>query len=62
MKRDKEPNVWVTALKLAVGAAILIGGVGWLLSYASKQQGGLPVPPADSSWGIATDSPIRQKR
>ncbi len=62
MKRDDEPNVWVTVLKLVVGAVVLIGGTGLLLWYVEKQQGGLPVPPADNSWGIATDSPIRQKR
>ncbi len=62
MKRDEEPKVWVIVLKLVVGAAILIGGVGMLLKYAESQQGGLPKPPADTSWGIATDSPIRGKR
>ncbi|APW41898.1 hypothetical protein [Rhodoferax saidenbachensis] len=62
MKRDNEPNVWLTVVKLIVGAVILIGGVGAALYYVSEHQGGLPTPPADKSWGIASDSPINSKR
>ena len=62
MKRDEEPKVWVIVVKLIIGATILIGGVGLALKYAERQQGGLPKPPADTSWGIATDSPISGKR
>ena len=29
---SKETNVWVTALKLLLGAAVIIGGVGWIVA------------------------------
>ncbi len=72
---DKEPNVWVTALKLVVGAALIIGGVGFALWMAAQ---GPTYSPAleqakegvranapnststDSSWGISKDSPVRK--
>jgi len=61
MKKDKEPNVWWTALKLIIGAAVLIGGTGLILKYAATEQGPpqLP-PPSDGGWGITNDSPIRK--
>lgn len=72
---EKEPNVWVTALKLVVGALVVIGGVGFALWIAAQgpahspaqdqaqqevwQQ--TPKPPTDSSsWGISKDSPVRR--
>jgi hypothetical protein len=61
-KDDDEPNVWVTVIKLVVGAAILIGGVGFALWYVAKEQDGDFGPPADKSWGIATDNPLKGKR
>jgi len=62
MKRDDEPKLWVTVAKLVIGAVILVGGVGLALWYAAQEQGGVPKPPSDQSWGIANDSPIRSKR
>lgn len=60
MKRDDEPKLWVTVLKLVIGAAILIGGVGLALNYAEKNQTEMPLPKPKSGWGIFGDSPIRR--
>jgi hypothetical protein len=60
MKRDDEPKLWVTVLKLVVGLAILIGGVGLALNYAEKLQEEKPIPQPKSNWGIFSDSPIRR--
>jgi len=73
---DQEPNVWVTALKLVIGAAVIIGGVGFALWMAAQ---GPAYSPAleqakeevrakspnssstdSSSWGISKDSPVRK--
>lgn len=67
MDEDEEPKVWVTVIKLVLGAALIIGGTGFALWYFSKEQErAQPVEPASSGavkgWGIATDSPIRNKR
>jgi len=57
----KEPNVWWTTVKLVIGAVMLIGGTGFLLWWASEQQGQPPAPaPSNGGWGIANDSPIRK--
>lgn len=65
-EKDKDPNVWVTALKLILLAAAIIGALGLALWYAAHLQrfedpNKSPVTPA-SSWGIANDSPLRPKR
>ena len=71
---DKEPNVWVTALKLVVGAVLIIGGVGFALWMAAQGPGYSPAleqakeavrakspnSTGDSSWGISKDSPVRK--
>lgn len=66
MKQEKEPPVWLTALKLIVILAILIGGVGGALWWAGLGQEpadpSAPVSASSQSWGIAGDSPIRSKR
>jgi hypothetical protein len=61
-KDDDEPNVWVTVIKLVVGATILIGGVGFALWYVAKEQEGDFPPPPDKTWGIVTDNPLKNKR
>ena len=38
MKKNKEPKLWVTVLKLLAGAAVLIGGVGAVLWWASQSE------------------------
>lgn len=60
-KKDDEPKVWVTALKLILIAAALIGGVGLALWYAKDMESGTP-DPAKDQWGISHDSPLRMKR
>lgn len=77
MKRHdrREANVWVTALKLLLGALVIIGGVGLALWMAAQQPAYSPAqdqaqqevrkkspkPPTDSSsWGISKDSPVRR--
>ena len=65
-KKDKEPPLWLTVLKLVVLATVLIGGTGFALWYVAKHQklpdpAVAPVTPSNS-WGIANDSPIKPKR
>lgn len=75
MKQEKEPKLWVTVVKLLLGAATLIGGVGFALWFAAqgpvhspaleaaqKQTGTTSKSSSGVSWGIAGDSPIRPKR
>ena len=74
-QNEKEPSVWVTALKLVIGAAVIIGGVGFALWMAALGPGYSPAlqqaleevkakssntPSTDSSWGISKDSPVRK--
>ena len=73
-QNEKEPNVWVTALKLVIGATLIIGGVGFALwmaaqgpSYSpaleqAKEEVRAKSPNStnDSSWGISKDSPVRK--
>jgi hypothetical protein len=61
---DDEPPMWLTVAKLVIGAAVLIGGVGFVLWYLNEEQlkdVSPAVKPVDS-WGITNDSPIRFKR
>lgn len=63
-KDDEDPPLWLTILKLVVGAVILIGGVGYALWYVDQEQSKNPSPaikPIDS-WGITNDNPIRFRR
>jgi hypothetical protein len=62
MKRNDEPKWWVTLIKLAVGAAIIIGGVGMALNYVESMQEQTPIPTPKQNWGIFGDSPIRSNR
>ncbi len=73
---DDEPKVWVTVVKLVIGAALLIGGVGLALWIAAqgparspaleqaqeevRSKSSRPSSSSDSSWGIAKDSPLRK--
>ena len=74
-QHDEEPRIWLTVVKLLIGAALLIGGVGLALWIAA--QGPVHSPAlvqaqqevqtksskplsSDSSWGIAKDSPLRK--
>ncbi len=63
MPDDKEPEFWVTVLKVVAGALaiIVIFGIGLYLTakyntYAPES------PPPDDSWGISKDHPVRDKR
>ncbi|MES2952157.1 MAG: hypothetical protein V4858_26825 [Pseudomonadota bacterium] len=78
MKQDndnEEPKVWVTVVKLVIGAMLLIGGVGlalWIASQGTMRSPALEQAqqevraksskPASegTSWGIAKDSPLRK--
>lgn len=63
MENNKEPKLWVTVLKLFLGAVIFIALVGLGLYYTAKYNAYAPdAPPADNSWGISKDSPIRSNR
>lgn len=65
MKKNEEPKLWVTILKLLAIAIVLIGGVGGALWWASTiEQSNSPSPGGSSvkDWGIANDSPLRGKR
>jgi len=60
-KFDKK--FWLLVLKLVIGAIALITLVGMGLYYSAKYD--TYAPPSKSSapdWGIAKDSPIRNKR
>ena len=58
---DDEPNVWVTVIKLILGATVIIGGTGLALWYVNKNQGPPDIPPP-SSWGISQDNPLRPRK
>ena len=60
MKRNEEPKLWVTILKLVVGAIVIIGGLGFALWYVDQVQGPPEIAKPISNWGIAGDSPIRK--
>jgi len=66
MAKDEEPRIWVTVLKLVLGATVLIGGTGLALYYADEMQQNekstSTTTPHKPSWGIATDSPLRIAR
>lgn len=63
MKKDEEPKLWVTVLKLFVGAVVIIGGVGLVLNWALKlEQSSAPDQGSIKGWGISSDSPLRSKR
>jgi hypothetical protein len=62
MKKNQEPKLWVTVLKLIVGATLLIGGVGTALWYVDQEQSKDAPTKVDKSWGIFRDSPIRSNR
>ncbi len=66
MEDEKEPNVWLVALKLVALVIFVMSAVGFALWYANRAQrfdnpNTPPETPA-SAWGIANDSPIRPKR
>ena len=63
MKKNKEPKLWLTVLKLLAGAAVLIGGVGAVLWWASQSENSdTRTPQSNIGWGISSDSPLRSKR
>ena len=63
MSDDKEPKLWVTAVKLAVGAIVLIALIGLGLYYTAEFNTYSPGQADPSnSWGITKDSPIRSNR
>jgi nitrate reductase NapE component len=61
-KSNDEPKVWVTVLKLVIGVAVIVGGVGFALWYAQGMDSGGPGLPSPEPWGISKDSPVRMKR
>jgi len=63
MDDDKEPELWVTVVKLVVVVVVLIVLIGLGLYYTAKFNTYEPEGPApDTSWGISKDSPIYKKR
>jgi hypothetical protein len=63
MKKDDEPPLWQTVLKLVVGLAVIVGGVGlalWLALQEEQKNG--PSVSVEKSWGIVTDNPVKQRR
>ena len=72
---DDEPKIWVTVVKLLIGATLLIGAVGlalWIAAQGPEHSPALEQAQQevraksskslspDSSWGIAKDSPLRK--
>lgn len=62
MKKNKESRLWVTVLALVAGALAIIALVGLMLWYAGESGADSPTTPSPNPWGIARDSPIRDKR
>ena len=63
MKKDDEPKVWLILLGLVLGVAALVGAVGLALWYSEKAGiGQTPQEKPVNDWGIATDSPLRNKK
>jgi hypothetical protein len=64
MARDKEPHIWLTVLKLALGAVVIAGLVWLALWYADNysDEGMTPPLKPKADWGIVNDSPLRGKR
>jgi hypothetical protein len=63
MKKDNEPKVWLILLGLLLGVAIVVGAVGGALWYSDKAGIAAPQPEKPATgWGIATDSPLRNKK
>ncbi len=60
--KDDEPKVWLTVVKLVVGLAVMVGGVGLALWYAKDMDNGSVQAPSSDQWGISKDSPVRMKR
>lgn len=66
LKDNTDPPVWLTVLKLSLGAALLMGCVWLVLNYVTdrveankmKEPAKLNLP----SWGIFSDNPVRNKR
>ena len=77
MVKDDKPKVWLSALKIVAGAALLIGTIGFALWYANQLPVSSPAleqaiedvrqknPDATSnpsnSWGISKDSLVRKR-
>ena len=76
MEDSDEPKIWVSALKVIIDNAVMIGAVGlalWLASLRPAhspalekarekvQQGGNTDTSTSKLWGIAKDSPLRRK-
>lgn len=63
--KDKEPKLWLTVLKLVLGLIAIIWGTGAVLKWAAQFDTELPAqsgPGGLTDWGIARDSPLRQRR
>lgn len=62
MDKEKAPKLWITVLKLVIGAIVFIGLVGLGLYFTAEfNTYAPPGKPAAPDWGITTDSPIRNK-
>jgi hypothetical protein len=77
MDKNREPKTWVSALMIAVAAAVLIGAIGFALWYASQRPSYSPAleqaveevrqksansrSSSNDSWGIVKDSPLRRR-
>ncbi|GAB4213127.1 MAG: hypothetical protein Fur007_06730 [Rhodoferax sp.] len=60
---EKDKQLLITALKLALGVIVFLVLVGLGLYYTAKFQTYAPPERAPTpDWGIATDSPIRSNR
>ena len=78
MDKDNEPNTWLSALKIVLAVAVIIGTIGFGLWYANQRPVSSPAleqakeevqrkspgkrSSSDDSWGIVHDSPIRPRK
>ena len=77
MDNESKRSVWISALQIVLGIAVIIGAVGFALWYADqqpayspaleqavevvRQQGSGSSVSRDSSWGIVHDNPLRRR-
>ena len=77
MNDESKHGIWLSALQVVLGIAVIVGAVGFALWYASqrpahspaleqaikevRQKSPGPSTSPDNSWGIVHDSPLRRR-
>ncbi len=77
MDDDSKRSVWISALQIVLGIAVIIGAVGFALWYANQRPAHSPAleqavevvrqkstgnrVSREDSWGIVHDNPLRRR-